>query len=33
MTENVIEVNELTRRFEAKVALDQLSLTVPKGTV
>jgi ABC-2 type transport system ATP-binding protein len=31
--DNVIEIRGLTRRFGAKVALDEVSLTVPRGVV
>src|SRR5437016_4353424 len=33
MADPVIHVDRLSRRFGAKVALDDLSLTVPRGTV
>src|SRR5262245_60820620 len=32
-SENVVEVNGLTRRFGPKVALDDVRLSVPRGTV
>ena len=33
MTESIIEIRELSRTFGAKKALDNVSLSVPKGSV